>query len=136
VADALQNAHVAFAEPGWQTRQDVHGDRPAASGRQLLDMAGDGQASRPLLPHPISRPKMTEVIFKDVGSMMGRLHGRPTCLWTRRPTNDDNRGRRSCRAFAANLLFFLTMLLNFAQYTPLKTYSLRHTILPVEVALR
>jgi hypothetical protein len=46
----LQNAHVAFTQRGWQARQDVYGG-PAASGRQLLDMAGDAQAPRPLLPH-------------------------------------------------------------------------------------
>jgi len=38
-ADALQNAHVAFAHPNWQARADMDGDRAAVSRRQLLDMA-------------------------------------------------------------------------------------------------
>jgi glyoxylase-like metal-dependent hydrolase (beta-lactamase superfamily II) len=38
-ADAVQNAHVAFAHPDWQPRADMDGDRAARSRRQLLDMA-------------------------------------------------------------------------------------------------
>lgn len=38
-ADAVQNAHVAFAHPDWHPRADMDGDRAAKSRRQLLDMA-------------------------------------------------------------------------------------------------
>jgi glyoxylase-like metal-dependent hydrolase (beta-lactamase superfamily II) len=38
-ADALQNAHIAFAHPDWHPRADMDGDRAAKSRRQLLDMA-------------------------------------------------------------------------------------------------
>jgi glyoxylase-like metal-dependent hydrolase (beta-lactamase superfamily II) len=38
-ADAVQNAHVAFAQPGWHPRTDMDGNRAATSRRRLLDMA-------------------------------------------------------------------------------------------------
>jgi glyoxylase-like metal-dependent hydrolase (beta-lactamase superfamily II) len=38
-ADAVQNAHVAFAHPDWHPRADMDGDRAARSRRQVLDMA-------------------------------------------------------------------------------------------------
>jgi glyoxylase-like metal-dependent hydrolase (beta-lactamase superfamily II) len=38
-ADAVQNAHIAFARPDWHPRADMDGDRAARSRRQLLDMA-------------------------------------------------------------------------------------------------
>jgi glyoxylase-like metal-dependent hydrolase (beta-lactamase superfamily II) len=38
-ADALQNAHIAFAHPDWHPRADMDGHRAAKSRRQLLDMA-------------------------------------------------------------------------------------------------
>jgi glyoxylase-like metal-dependent hydrolase (beta-lactamase superfamily II) len=38
-ADALQNAHIAFAHPDWQPRADMDGAKAAKSRRQLLDMA-------------------------------------------------------------------------------------------------
>jgi glyoxylase-like metal-dependent hydrolase (beta-lactamase superfamily II) len=38
-ADALQNAHIAFAHPDWQSRADMDGDKAAKNRRQVLDMA-------------------------------------------------------------------------------------------------
>ena len=38
-ADALQNAHVAFAHPDWQSRVDMDGAKAAQNRRQVLDMA-------------------------------------------------------------------------------------------------
>jgi glyoxylase-like metal-dependent hydrolase (beta-lactamase superfamily II) len=38
-ADAVQNAHVAFAHPDWHPRADMDGERAARSRRQVLDMA-------------------------------------------------------------------------------------------------
>jgi glyoxylase-like metal-dependent hydrolase (beta-lactamase superfamily II) len=38
-ADALQNAHIAFAHPDWQSRVDMDGDKAAKNRRQVLDMA-------------------------------------------------------------------------------------------------
>jgi len=38
-ADALQNAHVAFAHPDWQSRVDMDGAKAAKNRRQVLDMA-------------------------------------------------------------------------------------------------
>ena len=38
-ADAVQNAHVAFAHPDWQPRADMDGARAAKSRWQTLDMA-------------------------------------------------------------------------------------------------
>jgi glyoxylase-like metal-dependent hydrolase (beta-lactamase superfamily II) len=38
-ADAVQNAHVAFAHPDWHPRADMDGDRAAKSRRHVLDMA-------------------------------------------------------------------------------------------------
>jgi glyoxylase-like metal-dependent hydrolase (beta-lactamase superfamily II) len=38
-ADAIQNAHVAFAHPDWHPRADMDGDRAAKSRRELLDIA-------------------------------------------------------------------------------------------------
>lgn len=38
-ADAVQNAHVAFAHPEWHPRADMDGNRAAKCRRQLLDMA-------------------------------------------------------------------------------------------------
>ncbi|NJO34341.1 MAG: MBL fold metallo-hydrolase [Rhodospirillales bacterium] len=38
-ADAVQNAHVAFAHPDWHPRADMDGDRAAKSRRRVLDMA-------------------------------------------------------------------------------------------------
>lgn len=38
-ADALQNAHVAFAHPDWHPLADMDGDRAAKSRRRVLDMA-------------------------------------------------------------------------------------------------
>src|SRR5262252_4675539 len=38
-ADALQNAHIAFAHPDWQSRVDMDGAKAAKNRRQLLDMA-------------------------------------------------------------------------------------------------
>jgi glyoxylase-like metal-dependent hydrolase (beta-lactamase superfamily II) len=38
-ADAIQNAHVAFAHPDWRPRADMDGDQAATKRRQMLDMA-------------------------------------------------------------------------------------------------
>jgi glyoxylase-like metal-dependent hydrolase (beta-lactamase superfamily II) len=38
-ADALQNAHIAFTHPDWQSRVDMDGDKAAKKRRQVLDMA-------------------------------------------------------------------------------------------------
>jgi len=38
-ADALQNAHIAFAHPDWQSRVDMDGAKAAKNRRQVLDMA-------------------------------------------------------------------------------------------------
>jgi glyoxylase-like metal-dependent hydrolase (beta-lactamase superfamily II) len=38
-ADALQNAHIAFAHPDWHPRADMDGDRAAKSRRRVLDLA-------------------------------------------------------------------------------------------------
>jgi glyoxylase-like metal-dependent hydrolase (beta-lactamase superfamily II) len=38
-ADAIQNAHVAFAHPDWHPRADMDGDQAATKRRQMLDMA-------------------------------------------------------------------------------------------------
>ena len=38
-ADAVQNAHVAFAHPDWHPRADMDGARSAKSQRHVLDMA-------------------------------------------------------------------------------------------------
>jgi glyoxylase-like metal-dependent hydrolase (beta-lactamase superfamily II) len=38
-ADAVQNAHIAFAHPDWQPRTDMDGAKAAESRRRLLDMA-------------------------------------------------------------------------------------------------
>ena len=38
-ADAVQNAHIAFAHPDWQPRADMDGAQAAKSRRQVLDMA-------------------------------------------------------------------------------------------------
>jgi glyoxylase-like metal-dependent hydrolase (beta-lactamase superfamily II) len=37
-ADALQNAHIAFAHPDWQSRVDMDGDKAAKNRRYVLDM--------------------------------------------------------------------------------------------------
>ena len=38
-ADALQNAHIAFAHPDWQSRVDMDGAKAAKNRRRVLDMA-------------------------------------------------------------------------------------------------
>jgi glyoxylase-like metal-dependent hydrolase (beta-lactamase superfamily II) len=38
-ADALQNAHIAFAHPDWQSRVDMDGAKAAKNRRLVLDMA-------------------------------------------------------------------------------------------------
>jgi glyoxylase-like metal-dependent hydrolase (beta-lactamase superfamily II) len=58
-ADAVQNAHVAFAYPDWHPRADMDGARAAKSRRQLLDMAATDKLA--VLSYHIAFPGLGRV---------------------------------------------------------------------------
>jgi glyoxylase-like metal-dependent hydrolase (beta-lactamase superfamily II) len=58
-ADAVQNAHVAFAHPDWEPRADMDGERAAKSRRQVLDMAATERL--PVLCYHIPFPGLGRV---------------------------------------------------------------------------
>jgi len=58
-ADALQNAHVAFAHPDWQSRVDMDSAKAAQNRRQVLDMAATDKL--PILCYHIPFPGLGRV---------------------------------------------------------------------------
>jgi glyoxylase-like metal-dependent hydrolase (beta-lactamase superfamily II) len=54
-ADALQNAHIAFAHPDWQSRVDMDGAKAAKNRRQVTRYGSNRRAKDTLLSHSLSR---------------------------------------------------------------------------------
>jgi len=72
-ADAIQNAHVAFAHPDWQPRADMDGATAAKSRRRLLDMAA--QEKLTVLSYHIPFPGLGRVESRGGQYLWVPAHG-------------------------------------------------------------